>query len=374
MKRIRIIASVIMGMLFIAPQMGLAQEPDSAVFVPHWYIQPMGGGGLHLGETGIKNRLSPAAQLSIGRQFSPSLGIRLSGIGWEARNGLAWPEGAKYKWNYIQGTLDVTLSLTDLIGGYNPQRRLGAYALLGAGVAVGWNNDEAHALQPPYLGFEKLWSGTRTFFAARGGLGFNIRISNNVALMLEGNISMLPDKFNSKVGKNLRNDFQVNVLAGLKIALGKTVKYVERYKPAPKPVSVVQQPVNVQEPPKTAVVEKAPEPVVVKEPETYTVDVFFNINSSQILESEFSKLETLLDYMNRNHGSSVSITGYCDMQTGTRQYNLMLSERRANAVRDYLMEKGIAAERIKAEGRGDREQPKDTMRENRVAICVAEGK
>jgi outer membrane protein OmpA-like peptidoglycan-associated protein len=62
------------------------------------------------------------------------------------------------------------------------------------------------------------------------------------------------------------------------------------------------------------------------------------------------------------------------MQTGTRQYKLMLSERRANAVRDYLMEKGIAAERIKAEGRGDREQQKDTMRENRVAICVAEGK
>ena len=369
MKRIRIITSVVLVMLFVAPQMGLAQEQDSAVFVPHWYIQPMGGGGLHLGETAFKNCLSPAAQLSIGRQLSPLWGIRLSGIGWEARNGLAWPKDAKYKWNYVQGTIDVTLSLTDLFGGYNPQRPLGAYALLGAGVAVGWNNDDAHALQPPYQGFEKLWSGTRTFFAARGGLGFNIRISNNVALMLEGNISMLPDHFNSKIGKDLRNDFQLNVLAGLKIALGKTVKYVERYKPAPKPAPVVQQPVKVQESPKTAVVEQVPEPV--KEPETYTVDVFFKINSSKILESEMSKLETLLDYMNRNRDSSVSITGYCDMQTGTRQYNLMLSERRANAVRDYLVEKGIAADRIKTEGRGDREQPKDTMRENRVAICVA---
>ena len=372
MNRIRIITSVVLVMLLMAPQMVRAQEQDSAVFVPHWYIQPMGGGGLHLGESDLKNRLSPAAQLSIGRQLSPLWGIRLSAIGWEARNGLAWPDGAKYKWNYVQGTMDVTLSLTDLIGGYNPQRRLGAYALLGAGVAVGWNNDEAHSLQPPYLGFDKLWSGTRTFFAARGGLGFNIRISNNVALMLEGNIAMLPDHFNSKVGKGFRSDFQVNALAGVKIALGKTVKYVERLKPAPKPAPVVQQPVTVQEPPKTAVVEKAPEPVVVKEPETYTVDVFFKINSSRILDSEKTKLETLLDYMNRNRDSNVSITGYCDMQTGTRQYNLMLSERRANAVRDYLIANGIAAERIKAEGKGDREQPKDTKRENRVAICIAE--
>jgi OOP family OmpA-OmpF porin len=47
----------------------------------------------------------------------------------------------------------------------------------------------------------------------------------------------------------------------------------------------------------------------------------------------------------------VVITGYTD-RLGSDKYNQKLSERRATAVKDYLVGKGVAANRLKAEGKG----------------------
>ena len=50
--------------------------------------------------------------------------------------------------------------------------------------------------------------------------------------------------------------------------------------------------------------------------------------------------------------TDVDVTGYAD-RLGSAQYNLALSERRANAVRNYLIGKGIASARLKAYGKGE---------------------
>jgi outer membrane protein OmpA-like peptidoglycan-associated protein len=52
--------------------------------------------------------------------------------------------------------------------------------------------------------------------------------------------------------------------------------------------------------------------------------------------------------------SEVRITGYTD-KLGTDSYNLKLSQRRADAVRDYLVERGVPASRLKSVGRGNSE-------------------
>ena len=49
---------------------------------------------------------------------------------------------------------------------------------------------------------------------------------------------------------------------------------------------------------------------------------------------------------------TVIAVGYTD-SIGTEQYNLGLSQRRANAVKEYLVSKGIAANRIYTEGKGE---------------------
>lgn len=58
--------------------------------------------------------------------------------------------------------------------------------------------------------------------------------------------------------------------------------------------------------------------------------------------------------------TDVDITGYAD-RLGSAQYNLKLSERRANAVRDYLVARGIDGARLKAYGKGEA---------NPVVVCT----
>jgi len=56
--------------------------------------------------------------------------------------------------------------------------------------------------------------------------------------------------------------------------------------------------------------------------------------------------------MTQYAAANLHITGHtCDL--GTEQYNLKLSLKRADAARDYLLQKGIPAGRITAEGKGE---------------------
>lgn len=80
------------------------------------------------------------------------------------------------------------------------------------------------------------------------------------------------------------------------------------------------------------------------------------------------RLDEIADAMKRNPQiDSVTITGYTD-RLGTEAYNLALSMRRANAVKAYLVEKGVAASRLKAFGKGEanpvvecRDSPKSAL-------------
>lgn len=65
--------------------------------------------------------------------------------------------------------------------------------------------------------------------------------------------------------------------------------------------------------------------------------------------------------------TDVDITGYTD-RLGSEKYNLALSERRANAVRDYLVSKGIDANRLKAYGKGEANPLVQCTEKNRQAL------
>jgi peptidoglycan-associated lipoprotein len=58
-----------------------------------------------------------------------------------------------------------------------------------------------------------------------------------------------------------------------------------------------------------------------------------------------STIEALAAWMNEHPGVALTIEGHCD-ERGTREYNLALGERRANAVRDYLVALGISGNRL----------------------------
>ena len=73
--------------------------------------------------------------------------------------------------------------------------------------------------------------------------------------------------------------------------------------------------------------------------------VFFATNKSSLTTASRATLRKQATYLRKNKSLNVTIEGHAD-ERGTREYNLALGERRANAARDYLMTYGISGKRI----------------------------
>jgi peptidoglycan-associated lipoprotein len=85
--------------------------------------------------------------------------------------------------------------------------------------------------------------------------------------------------------------------------------------------------------------------------------VYFGYDSTQISAGEYSKLQNIVSLLRQDPARRVKVEGHCD-ERGSREYNLALGERRALAVRSYLMGEGIDSERIQTLSLGE-EQPAD---------------
>jgi outer membrane protein OmpA-like peptidoglycan-associated protein len=80
--------------------------------------------------------------------------------------------------------------------------------------------------------------------------------------------------------------------------------------------------------------------------------VFFDFNSSELKPSSYPELNRAVKLMKAVPTMQVEIAGYTD-SVGSVEFNKALSERRANAVKDYLVKNGIAKKRIGAKGYGE---------------------
>ncbi len=73
--------------------------------------------------------------------------------------------------------------------------------------------------------------------------------------------------------------------------------------------------------------------------------VFFATNKSSLTTASRATLRKQAKFLRKNSKLNVTIEGHAD-ERGTREYNLALGERRANAAKDYLMTYGISGKRI----------------------------
>ena len=73
--------------------------------------------------------------------------------------------------------------------------------------------------------------------------------------------------------------------------------------------------------------------------------VFFATNKSSLTSASRETLRKQATYLRKNKKLNVTVEGHAD-ERGTREFNLALGERRANAVKDYLMTYGISGKRI----------------------------
>ena len=86
--------------------------------------------------------------------------------------------------------------------------------------------------------------------------------------------------------------------------------------------------------------------------------VFFATNESILTTASRDTLRKQAAWMRKNSSVTVVLEGHAD-ERGTREYNLALGERRANAAKDYLMTYGISSNRISVISYG-KERPVDS--------------
>jgi len=87
--------------------------------------------------------------------------------------------------------------------------------------------------------------------------------------------------------------------------------------------------------------------------------VFFETDSSSLTSEAMATLDKQAQWLNRYPNYRIMIEGHAD-ERGTREYNIALGARRASVVVNYLVSRGVAANRIQSQSFG-KERP--------VAIC-----
>jgi peptidoglycan-associated lipoprotein len=80
-------------------------------------------------------------------------------------------------------------------------------------------------------------------------------------------------------------------------------------------------------------------------------DVFFNLDQATIRDDARAPLQKNAEWLKRWSNTRIQVEGHCD-ERGTAEYNLALGERRANAVKEYLVSLGIRGDRISVVSKG----------------------
>lgn len=80
--------------------------------------------------------------------------------------------------------------------------------------------------------------------------------------------------------------------------------------------------------------------------------VYFEYDSAQVSGSQRAAVEAVSEYLQRNAGLGVIVEGNCD-ERGSAEYNLALGERRALAVRAYLIGLGVDSNLIQTKSNGE---------------------
>jgi peptidoglycan-associated lipoprotein len=101
---------------------------------------------------------------------------------------------------------------------------------------------------------------------------------------------------------------------------------------------------------------------------------YFEFDDTQIKQSDLTALEMHADILRNNPERAIVIEGHAD-ERGTREYNLALGERRANAIRSFLAAAGVSSTQMETVSYGE-ERPvdpghsEDAWARNRRAVLV----
>jgi outer membrane protein OmpA-like peptidoglycan-associated protein len=102
---------------------------------------------------------------------------------------------------------------------------------------------------------------------------------------------------------------------------------------------------------------------------TFKSDVFFDFNSATLKSGAYAELDRVANVLNQYPDCAVQIQGHTD-SSGSEDYNLKLSQKRADAVRAVLIQKGVNSGRLTSIGLGESQPISSNPAQNRRVTMV----
>jgi peptidoglycan-associated lipoprotein len=125
-------------------------------------------------------------------------------------------------------------------------------------------------------------------------------------------------------------------------------------------------------------VESQEKGAAMEEKEGMFKDIYFAFDKYDVKDEYKSDLKAVASWMTKNPNAKLSVEGHCD-ERGTNEYNLALGDRRAKAVKDFLVSLGVPSSRVDSISYGEEkplctEQTEECWAKNRRAHFVILGK
>lgn len=376
--------------------------------VQNWILGASVGGSYSMSENtrfgNFFDMTRPSFQIQLGKYFYPQFGIRAT-VNYLAQRGRSYWETAdfleeyaeqdgNYDFSILAGFVDGVLDFHNVIFGYKEDRffSLKGYIGLGAIYTFGFDKDKLNWLVNPtwkdctYNGVhhnagELLPSGyqyradgdSKWYFAGHVGLIADFRISDAWSVNLDISFNGTDDAYNGARYRRVYDSY-VDLMAGLTYRIkdsssNRAIRYA-RYTDQ----DIVNSINNQLKETNDSLLE-ALKPVVrthenVSYNEMLQTTVSFYIDKTFVTDAQKRNVRSVAKFMEVHPDLDIVITGYADKQTAYPKYNMMLSQKRAQAVYDLLVnEYGVDANRLSMDYKGDEDQPFAIVNEwNRAVV------
>ena len=351
-------------------------------FFDNWFISIGGGGQILFGEhdnvASIKERLAPAIDVSLGKWITPSIGLRgqLAGI---TAKGIVKSAAAKFivgtsadhagyfdeKFSFFNLHGDLLWNISNTIAGYRNDRVWEFIPFLGVGYAKSWKEN----VNPTYKEA-----------SASTGLINKIRLSDALNLNLELRALLVNDRFDGfEIGQGIEEIVSATLGFTYNFPRRGFDSYVEPVAPDYTPYTskisdlekrIADADVKAKALAADLAAEKNKKPEVVKSVEYIAspLAVFFPISQSKLTDMDLINLGNFAEAVKKS-GKKYKILGSADKATGNKKINMKISQDRANAVYNALVNKfGVNPSQLEVIAKGDENEPFGKPILNRVVI------
>lgn len=398
MKKIALVAALVGASFLAVPASAQeAQEVSVPMDQPckthyystsrdNWFIQI--GAGIqspfvenYLSSTvDAKHKITAVYNLGFGKWFSPYIGWRLSFLGGAMR----WDNHEISKAKNVNANLDFMWDMFNSLGGVNPNRTFSIIPFVGLGGTYVWD------INSPSSNIYNKWGAVKDeswTLPVSAGLQLRFRLCKYVDLFFEGRAQFYGDNFNGcAYGDPV--DVNLSAIGGLTFNLGGSqfrtfnpCDYTDYINSLNGQVNDLRAALAATAADLAAAQAQLPCPEVKEQPAPVATatpllaSVRFKIGSAVITPAEEVNVYNIAEWLKANPNQNIVIAGYADKNTGSADFNMKLSEKRAQAVCDMLVnDYNIDANRLSTKSFGSDEQVytgKGQNNWNRIVIFKA---